>query len=436
MYSSAYIWGKVLNYLEQRLTEITVSAWFDDAEVVEFAENRLVIYSPTEFRRGMILSRTAEIIKEGVREMFDLDIELIVLGDEELDAYRNKAKNRGFNDFNPQFTFEKFVVGSSNRMAFSASMAIANGLTAGNNPLFIYGPPGIGKTHLLYAIASRVHEVEPDASIVYVKSMQFTNELIDAIKKGTTSAFREKYNKADILLVDDIQFIGGKESTQEEYFHTFNVLYESGKRIVMTSDFHPRKLPKLEERLRTRFEWGLTVDITPPDYETRVAILRNRAAAAGIDLPDEIGHFIAENVTTDVRRLESAINTLKATLALEHKPLDLPFAMRVLKNLKPDENAVPTPSLIIYEVCRFYSLEESSLRSNQRNKVVSEARQVAMYLMQSMIGLSTTDIGKELARDHATVLYGIERIKIALEKTSSGIADNLRDIVSNINGKL
>ena len=436
MYSSAYIWGKVLNYLEQRLTEITVSAWFDDAEVIEFSDNRLVLYSPTEFRRGMIMTRTADIIKEGVREMFGLDISLTVLGDEDMEEYRRTRKNTGFNDFNPQFTFEKFVVGASNRIAFTVSCAVANGLVAGNNPLFLYGPPGLGKTHMLYAIASEVHKREPEAAIVYIKAVQFTNELIDAIKNGTTPAFREKYNKADILLVDDIQFIAGKDSTQEEYFHTFNTLYEAGKRIVMTADRPPQDMAKLEERLRTRFEWGLTVEITPPDYETRMAILRARAVAAGLDLPDEVNHFIAENVTTDVRRLEGAINKLKATKALEKVEIDLPFAMRVLKNLKPDERSAPTTSLILYEVCRFYSLDESVLRSSQKNKVVSEARQVAMYLMQTMIGLSTTDIGRELGRDHSTVCYGLEKIKAQKEKTSSGIADNLRDIISNINGKL
>jgi len=438
MYSSAYIWGKILGYLEQRLTEITVSAWFDDAEVMEFSNDRLVLYSPSDFRRDIIKNRAAQYVKDAMKELFDADITLEVLGDEDMEEYRRTKRKMDFLDFNPQFTFEKFVVGSSNRFAHAAALAVANAdkCIEEYNPLFIYGPPGLGKTHLLYAIASKVHQKDPTANIVYIKAVQFTTELIEAIKNGSTAQFREKYHKADLLLVDDIQFIAGKDSTQEEYFHTFNELYENKKRIVMTADRPPESMQKLEERLRTRFSWGLPTEISPPDYETRMAILHSYAMNAGVEVPDEVCSFIAENVTTDVRRLEGAINKLKATVALEGATIDMALAARVLKNLKRDEKAVPTPSLIVSEVCHFYSLDESVIRSNQKSKVVAEARQVAMYLMQSMIGLSTTDIGREIGRDHSTVVHGISKVKSQLETPNSGIGDNLRDIISNINGRL
>ena len=438
MYSSAYVWAKILGYLEARLTEPVVSAWFDDAEVIEFSDDRLVLYSPSDFRKETIERRGAVYVKDAMKELFDLNIELVVLGEDTIESFRSKKRKLDFLDFNPQFTFEKFVVGSSNRFAHAASLSVANNPEAqdGYNPLFIYGPPGLGKTHLLYAIASQIHKQNPDASVIYIKGEQFTNDLIEAIQNGQMVSFRDKYRNADVFLVDDIQFIAGKESTQEEYFHTFNALYESKKKIIMTADRHPDHMAKLEERLRTRFEWGLITEISPPDYETRMAILRNLAMEAGLDCPDEVCAFIAENVTSDVRKLEGAINILKATVALEHVQIDLSMANRILKNIKPAGKSLPTPDLILSEVCRFYSLDVSAIRSSQKNKAVSEARQIAMYLMKTMLGRSTTDIGRDIGRDHTTVMYGCEKIEKLLKDQNSGIQDNIRDITSNINGKL
>jgi len=438
MYSSVYVWAKILGYLEQRLTEPVVSAWFDDAEVMEFTNDKLVIYSPSDFRKETIQSRCTGHVKNAMKELFDLDVELVVLGEEEMESYRKTKKKLDFLDFNPQFTFEKFVVGSSNRFAHAAALAMADpgDAPAGYNPLFLYGPPGLGKTHLLYAIADRIHKRDPEASIIYIKGDQFTNELIQAIRDGQMISFREKYRSADVFLVDDIQFIAGKDSTQEEYFHTFNTLYESRKKIIMTADRPPSSMQKLEERLKARFEWGITTEISPPDYETRMAILRNNAINAGLDVPDDVCAFIAENVTTDVRRLEGAINKLKATVALEHVSIDLPIASRVLKNIKPEGKGVPSAALIISEVCRFYSLDETAIRSNKRSKVVSEARQVVMHLLKTMLNLPYMEIGREIDRDHATVMYGCDKVEAQLKNPSTGLGDNIRDIISNINGKL
>ena len=285
MYSSAYVWAKILSSLEERLGAVTISAWLDDAEVVELNENNLIVYSPSDFRREIIRRRCADLIQDALKEIFNSDAKLLVFGDEELNARKAKGKNPTAMDFNPQFTFDNFVVGPSNRFAHSAAIAVSKTPGQVYNPLFIYGPPGVGKTHLLYAIANGIRREKPEANIVYIKGDQFTNELIDAIKNGKNIEFRSKYREADLFLVDDIQFIAGKESTQEEFFHTFNKLYEEHKQIVLTSDRKPDDMLTLEERLRSRVLWGLTADINPPDYETRMAILKNKAKQLGWSFP-------------------------------------------------------------------------------------------------------------------------------------------------------
>ena len=273
MYSSAYVWAKILNYLEEQLVSTISSTYFDDAEVIELNEEQLILYSPSELRRDVIRRRFTSYIEDALKSIFNSDAKLVVFGDEELDAYNSRGKKTSSMDFNPQFSFESFVVGPSNEFAHGAAIAVSNNPGQVYNPLFIYGPPGVGKTHLLYAIANGIRKHSPDTNIVYIKGDQFTNELIDAIKNGKNIEFRSKYREADLFLVDDIQFIAGKESTQEEFFHTFNKLYEEHKQIVLTSDRKPDDMLTLEERLRSRFLWGLTADINPPDYETRMAIL-------------------------------------------------------------------------------------------------------------------------------------------------------------------
>ena len=267
MYASAYVWAKVLMYLEERLGSVTVSAWFDDAEVVELNEENLILYSPSEFRQEIIRRRCTDYIQDALKEIFNSDAKLLVFGDQEMSARKSRGANNHSMDFNPQFTFDNFVVGPSNRFAHSAAIAVSKTPGQVYNPLFLYGPPGVGKTHLLYAIANGIRKQNPTANIVYIKGDQFTNELIDAIKTGKNIEFRSKYREADLFLVDDIQFIAGKESTQEEFFHTFNKLYEEHKQIVLTSDRKPDDMPTLEDRLKSRFQWGLIADINPPDYE-------------------------------------------------------------------------------------------------------------------------------------------------------------------------
>lgn len=436
MYSSSYVWAKVLGYLESHLTAAFVSTYFDDAEVVELSQDKLILYSPSPFRKDVIERRCSDYIQDAMKELFDWSVTLLIFGQEQMEEYQKKHAKQEFFEFNPQFTFDKFVVGSSNRFAHAAALAVANNPAESYNPLFIYGPSGLGKTHLLYAIACEIHAHRPDFNIVYIKGDQFTNELIDAVREGRNVEFRNKYRGADLFLVDDIQFIAGKDSTQEEFFHTFNTLYEGKRQIVLTSDRPPNEMVRLEDRLKTRFEWGLLTEINPPDYETRMAIIKNKAVTLGLDMPDDVCSYIAENITNNVRQIEGTVKKIMAYRDLNDLVLDVPSVSRAIKDMyKGKESSLPTPSLIISEVSRFYSVEESVLRSTLKNKKTAEARQIAMYLIRTMTNMSLPEIGREFGRDHTTVIHSLNKIDDAL-KSNVALQNNLRDITANINAKL
>ena len=436
MYSSAYVWAKVMGHMEQRLGSVTVAAWFDDTEIVELTEEHLILHSSSEFRREIIRRRCAEYVHDALKEIFDSNAKLLVFSDEELNEYQNKDKKKETR-YNLEFSFDNFVVGPSNRLAHGAAIAVATRPGNVYNPLFIYGPPGVGKTHLLYAIANGIRDSNPNANIVYIKGDEFTNELIAAITSGKNIEFRNKYREADLFLIDDIQFIAGKEATQEEFFHTFNKLYEEHKQIVMTSDRKPSDIQTLEDRLRTRFEWGLLADIQPPDYETRMAILKSKAVQIGLDLSDDVLHYIANNITNNVRQIEGTVKKIMAYRDLHEMPMNLNNISRAISDMfKTEGSALPTPGLIISQVCRFYNIDEIVLRGSNKSKGTAEARQIAMYLVRKLTNLSLPDIGQEFSRDHTTVLYAIQKVETNLKNGNDVLKNNIQDITANINSCL
>ena len=435
MVTSDYVWAKIISYLEEHLS--TSSTYFDDAQVIELNEEQLIIFTPSEFRRDIIVRRFTSYIQDALKDIFQSDAKLVVFGEKELSAYRAKGTQSTAMDFNPQFSFANFVVGPSNRFAHAAAIAVSNTPGQVYNPLFIYGPPGVGKTHLLYAIANGIRKSNPGANIVYIKGDQFTNELIDAIKTGKNIEFRSKDREADLFLIDDIQFIAGKETTQEEFFHTFNKLYEENKQIVMTSDRKPSDMLTLEDRLRTRFEWGLLADIQPPDYETRMAIIKNKANSLNLELEDDVCNYIANNVTNNVRQIEGTVKKLRAYVDLNGMELTLENVTRAISDMfKSEGNALPTPSLIISQVCKFYSIDESVLRGTLKNKGTVEARQVAIYLIRKLTNLSLPDIGKELGKDHSTIHHSIKKVEEAIKQDDTNLKNHIRDITANINSCL
>ena len=437
MYASAFVWAKIISFLEERLTPVIVSTTFDDTEVIELTEDLLILHSPSEYHREMIRTRFASYILDALKEQFNFSAKLIVFDDRQLEEYRNQGKNVPPAGINRQFSFDTFVVGPSNRFAYNGAIAVSKNPGMVYNPLFIYGPPGLGKTHLLHAIANAIHQQNPDTKIVNIKGEQFTIELMDAIRTGNNIAFRNKYREADLFLIDDVQFIAGKESTQEEFFHTFKALYENNKQIVITADRKPSDMLTLETRLQSRFESGLMADINPPDYETRMAIIKAKALSLGLELPADVCDYIASNITSNVRQLEGTVKKILAYRDLNNMPLDLPNVSRAISDMfKKEGNALPTPALIISQVCKFYSIEENVMRGTLKNKGTNEARQIAIYLIRKLTNLSLPEIGKEFGRDHTTILHAVNKIEVAVKGENTTLQNHIRDITANINSCL
>jgi chromosomal replication initiator protein len=334
------------------------------------------------------------------------------LREEQHERRQPRRAREGVSQLNSRYTFDTYVVGSSNQFAHAASMAVGEQLSKAYNPLFLYGGVGLGKTHLLHAIGHLARQGDPKIKVSYVSSEKFTNDLINAIRFDSTVEFRNRYRSLDLLLIDDIQFIAGKERTQEEFFHTFNDLYDSSKQIVISSDSLPREIPTLEERLRSRFEWGLIADIQPPDLETKAAILRKKAQAQGIRLPDDVSLFIAKHVKSNIRELEGSLVRLMAQASFTHREITLEMAQEVLRELIHEQQRIPTISSIQKAVAEFYGVRVDDLRSRGRNKSIVLPRQVAMYLCRQIVKASLPDIGDGFGgKDHTTVIYACEKVK-------------------------
>ena len=429
------IWQEIIKILSKQLTPTAIETWFADCEPVEIDDCRLVIHTTTDFKRSIIVNRFSETIKAALSDLFSCDFDLTVLAGDEINDYESSKKDDDDNALPEMagYTFDRFIVGNSNKFAHAAAIAVAEKPGVTYNPLFIYGNSGLGKTHLLLAIGQAIHEREPSKKLAYIKGDDFTNQMVKSIKDGTVEDFRMKYRNVDLFLVDDIQFNAGKRSTQEEFFHTFNNIYEAGHQIVITSDRPPLEMSLLDDRLRTRFEGGLMADIQPPDLETRMAITRNKAAQLGLILSDEAVSYIAENITANIRQIEGVIKRLTAYKEILDDTITIDSVKRAIKDVIRTGEYIPTPERIIKETARFYSLREEDLRGQNRSKNTAMARQVSMYLMRSLTNLSLKDIGAEYeARNHATVLSSIRKVEDLL-KMDPNMAGTVRDITSNIN---
>ena len=437
MNSVADVWDNVLQQLKGELSETTIATWFDELEAVDIRGNTFLLHCSNDFKKGYIESLFMKNIKASLHDIFSTDFEVQILDDADFAEFSGGQTHRQSDRFtSAEFTFDTFVVGPSNKLAYAASMAVAEHPAQNYNPLLIYGDSGLGKTHLLYAIANVIRRNDARAKIVYIKGDDFINEFIELIRAGRGNEFRAKYREADLLLVDDVQFVAGKEQVQNEFFHTFNTLYESGKQIVLTSDRPPSEMTLLDDRLRTRFEWGLLADVTPPDFETRIAIIKNKAALLGMDLPDKITVFIAQNVTANVRQLEGTINKILAYKDLLGNDTDEETVTRAIQDmLRRSNEYIPTPESILEYISKYYSLEEAVIRGQQRIRDAVSARQIAMYLIRSMTNLSLDEIGKVFDnRDHSTVLYSIQQIEKKMKKDPA-FAETVKEIKTNINSK-
>lgn len=331
-----------------------------------------------------------------------------------------------------EYTFDTFIVGSSNRFAHAASVAVAENPGGAYNPLFIYGPSGMGKTHLLFAIQNSVQKKYPDKKVKYIKGDQFTNELIEAIGKGKQNEFHQKYRYIDVLMVDDVQFIGGKDQTQEEFFHTFNTLHQEHKQIVLTSDRPPREIQTLENRLRSRFEMGLLADIQPPEYETRIAIIKRKAKQCNMEISDEIAEFIAERLKSNIRQLEGVVKRINATYQLEKENPSITMAQNAIRDVMNDVQPIPiTIERIIEEVARTFEVTSEDIKSPKRASQISQARQVAMYVVREVTSLSYEEIGKEFGRDHSTAIYAVQQVERNM-KNRPDFKNMVNDLIKNI----
>ena len=437
MNSVADVWDNVLQQLKKELSETTIATWFDELEAVDIQGNVFILHCSNDFKKGYIESLFMKNIKASLHDIFSTDFEVRILDDQDYAEFQGNAPKKQSERFtSAEFTFETFVVGPSNKLAYAASVSVAEHPAQNYNPLLIYGDSGLGKTHLLYAIANVIRRNDRHAKIVYIKGDDFINEFIELIRAGRGNEFRAKYREADLLLVDDIQFVAGKEQVQNEFFHTFNTLYESGRQIVLTSDRPPSEMTLLDDRLRTRFEWGLLVDVAPPDFETRLAIVKNKAAILGMELPDKIAAYIAENVTANVRQLEGTINKIMAYKDLLGNDTDEETVTRAIQDmLRRTNEYIPSPEAILEYISKFYSLDEAVIRGQQRIRDAVQARQIAMYLIRSMTNLSLDDIGKQFDnRDHSTVLYSIQQVEKKMKKDAA-FAETVKEIKTNINSK-
>lgn len=433
------LWRGIVDALRGELSSLVIDTYIEYAKGVDVTDSAFVLCCENTVAKEWIERNRREYIEKRLSAELNAPITLVCLAsDEEAREYVAEREKPDGSSFSSEFTFENFVVGGSNRFAAAAAQAVAQGSTSSYNPLFIYGGSGLGKTHLLYAIANAYRADDSGRNVIYVRCEDFTNEFIETVRvghlrSGREKEFRDKYRSPDLFLVDDIQFIAGKEQTQEEFFNPFNTLYEAGKQIVLTSDRPPKDRARLDERLRTRFESGLICDVQPPELETRVAIVKNKAASLGLALSDQVVSYIAENVTANVRQIEGVVKKLQAFAALLREPVTVTTAQQAIGDVFT-EKMPPTADVIIDECERFYDLEPGSLASKRRDGKTARARQVAGYLMRVMPRMSFPEIGRALGRDHSTMIYAVEQID-GKRKNDPQLDTDIKDLMLNITNR-
>lgn len=430
-------WDLICEYCKTRITDVAYKTWLSRIEPVniDFNTGSAILMVPNEFHRQTLTRCYTPLLNSAFEEIFgstEIKICFTIPSETRADVQVHSNDTLAI-DATPELTFDTYIVGSSNKFAHAASLAVAANPAGSYNPLFIYGNSGLGKTHLLYAISSDIKKSRPDMRSLYIKGDEFTNELIDSIRRGTTMDFHQKYRKTDILLVDDIQFIAGKDSTQEEFFHTFNTLYEAKKQIVLTSDRPPKEIQTLEDRLRTRFEWGLIADIQPPDFETRIAIIKRKAEVLNIDIPGPVCEYIATKLKTNIRQLEGAVKKMKAYYLLQGDHPGMSTAQAAIADILNNDQPPPlTIEKIIDEVARTYGVTAEEIRSARRSSGISNARQTAIYVAREITQLSMHSIGLEFGgRDHSTMVYAIQQVEKTMKKNPKTKA-MIEDIIKNV----
>ncbi len=420
------LWETAQSEIEASVGKASYETWFSSVQVSEKDSSTLVVETPDDFFKSWIVEHYQPLLEETLQRLasgpvsLEFSVNSGILGNKAQPSLPvsediSPAINAFKSNLNSRFTFENFVIGPANRFACAASLAVAESPSRAYNPLFIYGPVGLGKTHLIQSITHKLSQLHPKLKYCYMSSERFTNELIDAIRHRSTTQFRSRYREIDVLLIDDIQFIAGKESTQEEFFHTFNNLHNSRKQIIITSDRPPKEIANLEERLTSRFAWGLITDIQPPDFETRVAILKKKVEREPVSVPDDVIHFIAEQIRTNIRELEGALIRVVAYSLLDEGPITLDMAKSILKDMVKETSKVIGVDLVQKSVSEFFNIPLSELRSKKRRKNIVLPRQVAMYLSRELTNMSFPEIGNAFGgKDHATVIHACRKIETVM----------------------
>lgn len=424
------IWQSAKESFRSTLAQSVIDLWFGDLKIISFDDSKVTFSTDSEFKHKIIKEKYTGMIEKEMSELlgFPVSAEIVlqIPGGETVYTYEDKAEDISASqqksdeiksgvlpsNYNFEYTFDNFIVGNSNKFAHAACTAVAARPAMDYNPLFIYGPSGLGKTHLMSAVVNEIKRKKPDIKVVYIKGDEFTNQLIESLSKQEMNKFRERYRSCDILLIDDIQFIAGKNSTQEEFFHTFNSLYEEHKQIILSSDRPPKDIQTLEERLKTRFEWGLIADIQPPDLELRIAIIKKKAEQVSIEIPDDVLTFLAENLRSNIRQIEGAIKKLSALSFLSGRSISMELARSCLSELLGGAEPVNvTVDKIFTAVFKKYSIKKEDLIGTKRTKEIAFARHVSIYLIRSVTEMSLPNIGKIFNRDHTTILSSCETIE-------------------------